>query len=70
MAISVDPSGKPIPTPTRESRVFNVMTKEAYTRLERLLPPPVCTPGDSSNDIAFRLGVQAVLKVLREGFVS
>ena len=42
------------------------LTPEAYKELERALPEPRATDGIQA---AYNLGVQAVLKKLREGFV-
>jgi len=39
-----------------------------YRRLEQQLPPPVVTNTTSDLMAGYQLGVQAVLKALREGY--
>lgn len=41
-----------------------------YSNLERQLPPPVIGKDTTDLQAGFALGVQAVLKLLREGYVS
>ena len=41
-----------------------------YNRLEGLLPGPVVGRDTTELQVAYNLGVQAVLKLLREGYVS
>lgn len=41
-----------------------------YNNLERRLPGPVVGKDTTELQVAYNLGVQAVLKLLREGFVS
>ena len=41
-----------------------------YSRLESLLPGPVVGRDTTELQVAYNLGVQAVLKLLREGYVS
>jgi len=42
---------------------------DVYKQLEKALPAPVITATTTEHQVAFALGVQYVLKVLREGFV-
>jgi hypothetical protein len=44
------------------------LSMEAYQELERQLPSPVITDDTSPQKVGYLLGVQAVLKKLREGF--
>lgn len=55
-------------TPTR---VVVRLSKEEYQHLEKLLPPAnVSLSGaNDAGSMGYKLGVQAVLKVLRDGFV-
>jgi len=39
-----------------------------YRRLEQQLPPPAVTNTTSDLMAGYQLGVQAVLKILREGY--
>lgn len=57
------PSGKP------EERVIARLNAQVYKKLEESLPAP--TPGAATTDIqaGFLLGVQHVLKKLRDGYV-
>ena len=41
-----------------------------YNKLESLLPGPVVGRDTTELQVAYNLGVQAVLKLLREGYVS
>lgn len=41
-----------------------------YSELERQLPRPVVGKDTTELQVAYSLGVQAVLKLLREGYVS
>ena len=41
-----------------------------YAALEKVLPGPVVGRDTTELQVAYNLGVQAVLKLLREGFVS
>lgn len=41
-----------------------------YSNLERQLPGPVVGKDTTDLQVAYSLGVQAVLKLLREGYVS
>lgn len=41
-----------------------------YSTLERQLPGPVIGKDTTELQVAYNLGVQAVLKLLREGYVS
>lgn len=41
-----------------------------YNNLSRQLPGPVIGKDTTELQVAYALGVQAVLKLLREGFVS
>lgn len=41
-----------------------------YNNLERHLPGPVVGKDTTELQVAYNLGVQAVLKLLREGYVS
>lgn len=41
-----------------------------YSELERQLPGPVVGKDTTDLQVAYSLGVQAVLKLLREGYVS
>lgn len=42
---------------------------DVYKQLEKSLPAPVVTSATTDHQVAFALGVQHVLKVLRDGFV-
>lgn len=50
-------------------QVFHRLSLDAYRQLEKSIPPP--TPTNDTSDIraGFLLGVQHVLKALRDGFV-
>lgn len=41
-----------------------------YSKLEQQLPGPVVGKETTELQVAYSLGVQAVLKLLREGYVS
>ena len=41
-----------------------------YSSLEKQLPKPVVTDNTSALQAGYQLGVQAVLKLLREGFTT
>ena len=41
-----------------------------YASLEKQLPKPVVTDNTSALQAGYQLGVQAVLKLLREGFTT
>lgn len=55
------------PTPNIEEVV--VLTRAQYEKLENQLPAPV--PSSNTTDIqaGYQLGIQHVLKLLRQGFV-
>jgi len=44
------------------------LTPDQYRVLERSLPPPAVTNNTTDLMAGYQLGVQAVLKSLREGF--
>lgn len=44
------------------------LTPEVYAKLERQCVPPAVVSGTSPIEAGYKLGVQAVLKLLREGF--
>lgn len=60
---------KPRPLVREVARERHVLSQEQYKELERKLPGPGLTHGDSGEHYAFNLGVQHALRVLREGFV-
>jgi hypothetical protein len=43
---------------------------DVYASLEKQLPRPVVTDNTSPLQAGYQLGVQAVLKLLREGFTQ
>ena len=52
----------------QEVKAIHRLTPEAYRELEKKLPNPA-TPVDGTQ-AAYNLGIQYVLKVLRDGFVA
>jgi len=46
-----------------------ILNKDQYRALERSLPPPVVVGTTTELQAGFALGVQHVLKALREGYV-
>lgn len=53
----------------KKGRELVTLTQEQYLRLEKALPPPLLDNNTTDLQAGFRLGVQAVLKMIREGFV-
>lgn len=51
------------------SKTFARLTPEVYADLERKLPAPFVARDTTELQAAFNLGVQHVLKLLREGYV-
>lgn len=56
------PKGEPEPAPSR--RTVSFLTQEQYLVLEKKFPI------DDRKDPSFQLGIQAVLKALRDGIVT
>ncbi|AOT25395.1 hypothetical protein QLL94_gp29 [Pectobacterium phage PP2] len=52
----------------QDVKVLHRLSPEAYRQLEQKLPQPA-TPADGTQ-AAYNLGIQYVLKVLRDGFVA
>jgi len=52
-----------------ETKYIARLTKEVYEDLERKLPPPIVQRDTSDLQAGFQLGIQHVLKLLREGYV-
>lgn len=48
---------------------FARMSPEVYAALEAKLPAPVVTQATSDLQAGYQLGIQHVLKLLREGYV-
>lgn len=59
---------QPAPAPAPETEFFR-MNADVYSKFEASLPKPI--PGQSTSDIqaGYLLGVQEVLRQLREGLV-
>ena len=55
--------------PNPNIKIVNVLSSEAYKRLETLLPTPAISDNTTPLEVAHKLGIQLVLKYLREGFV-
>lgn len=45
------------------------LSEEVYNQLVKKLPPPVVSDSTSAHHAGYLLGVQHVLKLLREGYV-
>lgn len=57
-------------TPTTTVRTMARLSHEQYTALEKMLPPPMMMNEKTTDLMAGQLlGVQLVLRLLREGFV-
>ncbi len=54
------------PAPVRETVR---LTPAVYASLEKLCPPPRVTEATTDHHAGYMLGVQYVLKLLREGYV-
>lgn len=52
-----------------QTKVVNVLSDAAYKRLESMLPTPHISETTTPLEASYRLGIQLVLKHLREGFV-
>jgi len=53
----------------RTTKVVVRLSAEQYQALEKHLPPPSVTNATSDLMAGYQLGVQAVLRALREGYV-
>ena len=51
---------------------FTRMSPELYAKFEQLLPKPLLDPDkpNGAHYIGYQLGVQHVLRLLRDGFVT
>ncbi|CUH74605.1 hypothetical protein AXI70_gp30 [Cronobacter phage Dev-CD-23823] len=54
--------------PEQKVELVHRLTPEAYKQLESILPKP--TVPDDGIRAAYNLGIQYVLRTLREGFVT
>ena len=54
---------------TTKEQTLTRLNQEVYAALEKQLPQPHIDPNTSPQQAGFLLGVQAVLKKLREGYV-
>ena len=52
-----------------ETKYIARLTKEVYEDLERKLPAPIVQRDTTDLQAGFQLGIQNVLKLLREGYV-
>lgn len=55
---------------TQEIQEVIVLTAEQYKRLEGQVTPPSVNSNTTDVQAGFMLGIQHVLKLLREGYVS
>lgn len=55
--------------PKPVEREYHRLTDDSYRQLEKQLPPPMVDSASTTIQAAHALGVQLVLKLLREGFV-
>jgi hypothetical protein len=51
------------------TKEINRLTAEAYAALEKSLPPMAVSNDTSAMQAGYQLGIQMVLRKLREGFV-
>lgn len=49
---------------------YHRLTPEAYRQLERQLDDSRVGPSTTDQQVAFKLGIQHALKLLRDGFVT
>lgn len=56
-------------TPVTPTTTFTRMSLDVYAQLERQLRPPLTTSQTSVLEAGEIIGIQRVLKLLREGFV-
>jgi hypothetical protein len=54
---------------TIETKTMARLTKEVYEDLEKKLPAPAVQRDTTDLQAGFQLGIQHVLKLLREGYV-
>lgn len=59
---------KPVPQPTEQ--VLTRLAPHAMKMLETKCPAPVVTSNCTPQQVGFALGVQYVLRQLREGFLA
>lgn len=57
------------PAPELKTRTFVRMDETLYKELERTCPQPSVSEGTSAHQAGFLLGIQFVLRKLREGYV-
>lgn len=57
------------PAPKPKEQFFVRMAPHIYNQLERKLPAPVVSQQTTDLQAGFQLGVQYVLKQLRDGYV-
>jgi hypothetical protein len=55
--------------PVKNTKVLARMDRTTYEQFEKQCEPPLVNKDMSPCEVAYRLGIQAVLKKLREGFV-
>lgn len=60
-------STKPAPTEQTVSTVIKLSSSQ-LTALERKLPAPDVSSTTSPQEVGYKLGIQKVLQVLRDGF--
>jgi hypothetical protein len=54
--------------PTQPNQIITRLASDVYRQLERKFSKPIVTTATTPIEVAYQLGVQAVLQELRNGF--